>query len=548
MLAQTSSDDESPKLFDVVSSEKISIRSDVDPNDIPANLKHLDGYHQRSGRPDGYDVETASPINESLYQGEDNFLDSVEHITDINGDPIDWNTLSLPANRDPNSSKKLVCLIAYYQTTEESKMCPNLHSFRSTRSHGAKRSATPAFMAASLGQEIFNECAALDMYPFPMPHGGSPLDVLTQEDFDYVMKMWVKHVLNLLLDDDRVVIALCSKTTGIKFAKHVLNGSIKKLHKLYEKNPDKFISAVLGKLVLNYHPESIYNLLYWIMMEIKCMTSDAFFTNVLKAVTGNDNVASCTFACGLLEDGNNSAVFALIQAAHLQKCSWGGASCCKKRDDAVLTYLLHIEAGLTTEEALESIKYEMGDEYRSLVVGWLKFCWMSRLAGQLDREEEVNMVEVVKFTSLVGMEVNDLMKNAEACRKGSAEGRATAIANGNLFGGSEGQERGRAKGAAIGHAKFTVMTQLSAMIECVDNDLVLTVDDDVVVEMAARCGMKKGDLLKGAKAIKKGRAKAQATTVKKGQVTWEEMFAELVEYKEANGNCRVPGVMLLDRG
>lgn len=49
-----------------------------------------------------------------------------------------------------------------------------------------------------------------------MPHGGSPLDVLTQEDFDYVMKMWVKHVLNLLLNDERIVIALCSKTTGIK--------------------------------------------------------------------------------------------------------------------------------------------------------------------------------------------------------------------------------------------------------------------------------------------------------------------------------------------
>lgn len=167
MLAQTSTDDEPTKLFDVVSSEKISIRSDVDPNDIPDNLKHLDGYHQRSGRPDGYDVKTACPVNESLYQGEDNFLDSVEHITDINGDPIDWNTLSLPANRDPNSSKKLVALIAYYQTTEERKSCPNLHSFRSTRSHGAKRSPTPAFMAASLGQEIFNECAALDCIHSP---------------------------------------------------------------------------------------------------------------------------------------------------------------------------------------------------------------------------------------------------------------------------------------------------------------------------------------------------------------------------------------------
>ena len=97
MSAQASTDeDESPKLFDVVSSEKISIRSDVDPNDIPDDLKHLDGYHQRSGRPDGYDVKTACPLNESLYKGEDNFRDSVKHITDIDDNPIDWNTLSLP--------------------------------------------------------------------------------------------------------------------------------------------------------------------------------------------------------------------------------------------------------------------------------------------------------------------------------------------------------------------------------------------------------------------------------------------------------------------
>jgi len=512
--AHTSSEGEPPKLFDVTQ-ETISIRSDVDPDDIPDNLKHLDGYKQSSGRPDDYNVETACPLNESFYQGEDNFRDSVKHIKDINGIPIDWNTLSLPKRcRSLHNNKKLVVIIAYYQTTKERKSCRDLHSFRSRRSDGSNRSATPDFMRASLSEEIFSECAAMDMYPFPMPHGGSPLDVLTQENFDYVMKMWVKHVLNLLLNDPRVVIALCSKTTGVVFAKHVLNGSIKKLHKLYEENPDKFISAVLGKLVLNYHPESIYNLLYWIMMEIKCMTSDAFFTNVLKAVTEDDDVAPCTFAQGLLEDGNNSAVFAFIQAAHLQKCSWGGLSSSKKRNDAALTYLVHIEAGLTTEQALESIKYEMGDEYHSLAVGYLKFCWMVKLAGQLQREEEIDMVEVVEFTSLVGMEVDDLMKNAEACRKGSAVGRAK------------------------GQVKFTVMCQLSAMM------LLGTVDDDVVTEMAARCGMKNDDLLKNAETFKEGRADGQAkgiaTIVKKGRVSWETMFAELILYKDEVGHCKVP--------
>ena len=567
MSAQTSTDDEPTKLFDVVSSEKISIRSDVDPNDIPDDLKHLDGYHQRSGRPDGYDVETACPLNESLYQGEDNFLDSVEHITDINGDPIDWNTLSLPANRDPNSSKKLVALIAYYQTLEERKMCRNLHSFRSTRSHGAKRSATPAFMAASLGQKNFSDCAALDMYPFPMPHGGSPLDVLTQEDFDYVMKMWVKHVLMLLLNDDRVVIALCSKTTGVVFAKHVLRGSITKLHKLYEENPDKFISAVLGKLVLNYHPESIYNLLYWIMMEIKCKTSDAFFTNVLKAVTDDDDVVPCTFAQGLLEEDNNSAAFALVQAAHLEKCRWGAATTNKKRDEAALTYHVHIQAGLTDEQALDCIKYEMGDEYHNLAVGYLKFCWMVKLAVQLERKEEIDMVEVIKFTSLVGMEVEDLMKNAEACRKGSAKSQSKFTATSQLAAQSPdgidmkevvktatqlGMEvkdlmknvEAWKNGGAKGRAKRNIMAQLSAMLKCVDDDLVLTVDNDVVVEMAARCGMKKDDLLKGAKAIKKGRdkgrAKARAKAVKNGSVSWNTMFEELVRFKDEFGNCNVP--------
>ena len=218
-------------------------------------------------------------------------------------------------------------------------------------------------------------------------------------------------------------------------------------------------------------------------MEIKCTTSDAFFTNVLKAATGNDDVAPCTFAQGLLEEGNNSAVFSFVQAAHLEKCSWGGLSSSKKRNDAALTYLLHIEAGLTTEQALDCIKYEMGVEYHNLAVGYLKFCWMSRLAVQLERKEEIDMVEVIKFTSLVGMEVEDLMKNAEACREGRAKGRAKSI------------------------AKFTIKSQLAAMLERGN------VDDDVVIEMAARCGMKKDDLLEGAQAFTEGRALGRANFI-----------------------------------
>ena len=146
----------------------------------------------------------------------------------------------------------------------------------------------------------------------------------------------------------------------------------------------------------------------------------------MKAVTGDDNVAPCTFAQGLLEDGNNSAVFAFVQATHLEKCRRGAATNNKKRDEAALTYHVHIQAGLTDEQALDCIKYEMGDEYHNLAVGYLKFCWMVKLAVQLERKEEIDMVEVVKFTSLVGMEVEDLMKNAEACM----EGRAKAFNNG----------------------------------------------------------------------------------------------------------------------
>ena len=534
--------DEASNMLDVTSSNIVGVMKGVALEDLTELQRSLVGYDQTNKPPADFDRQTCSPVVRRHHDNQrrceaklksrkmKNLIKSDEEVPLCLG--------SIPYGRDPNSTTKMVVLLNHYQTWQESRSLGPLHTARALLSDGSCRSDTPGLIRGSLGPRNYGLCYWLDLYAIPYPKDGSLHDVVSKEDANFMWECQVEDILRPLLEDDDVVLAFCSRATCLKFAKYVLgNGceklGMEKLHKLYEKKPWKFISASDRVFIVNYHASAIYEY-FMVLLEHKCEVSNAFFTNALKVITGDPNVAPCTFASDIFSE--HSGMFAFMHRVMMKKRKLGGNNSAAKRDDSVLSYLLLLEDDLTAKQALAFLETEWSVEHRSLVVGWLKFCKMIELAGQLDREEEIDMVEVVKFTSLVGMEVDDLMKNAEACKEGRAKGRATAIANGNLFGGLEGQERGRAKGAAKSQVKFTIMAQLSAMMKCVDDEAVLTVDDEVVVEMAIRSGMKKSDLLEGAKAIKKGRTKGRKVNGK----TWHDWFDELKAYKSANGDCLVP--------
>jgi len=87
--------------------------------------------------------------------------------------------------------------------------------------------------------------------------------------------------------------------------------------------------------------------------------------------------------------------------------------------------------------------------------------------------------------------------------------------------------------------KFDSMLKIGGQLEREEE-----IDIDEVNEIASLVGMKANELLEKAEAFKeggvKGRAKGLATTVKKGQVSWEEKYGELVEFKKEHDHCRVP--------
>ena len=95
----------------------------------------------------------------------------------------------------------------------------------------------------------------------------------------------------------------------------------------------------------------------------------------------------------------------------------------------------------------------------------------------------------------------------------SSRGRAKALANGNLFGGSEGQERGRATVVANGNLFGGSEGRDLGQATVVDN----------------------GNLFGGSE----GRARAQASQEVTLNTQWEKRFAELVKYKADNGDCLV---------
>jgi len=415
------------------------------------------------------------------------------------------NLWSFPYDAIDPTTGQIVMNLMHYETEQEHRSLNNKHAFRARHSTGELISTTPAFICANLGNKNFLQTINGDVIPFAFKKDTKPTDKVSEKTYSFMMKAYFHYLLCPAAHDKRIVIAIGSKATCKTFAKFAYGG-LSQLLAVYDIDPTLWISASPDKLEVNNHCEALYNIMYSIYMRLKAETNDAFATNTRRVI--DPNAEPCTFAMEYFEEG--SAIFELIQRNFLSLCKLGGANCCKKRDESVLNYLLLLEEKLTPKEALEYIKAAFSAEHRSLVVGWLKLCKMNELAGRLQREEEIDTDEVNEFASLVGMKVEDLMKNAEACKEGRAEGQG----------------------------KFVIMSQLSAMLERGN------VADDVVVEMATRCGMKKDDLLKGAEAIKKGRADGRAqgtaTNVKKGKVSWDKRLEELVAFKEEFNHFKVP--------
>jgi len=509
-------EDEAGNKLDVTSSNIVGVMKGVALEDLTELQRSLIGYDQTNKPPADFDRQTCSPVVGRHHDNQRRCEAKLKNRKMKNlikpDEDVPLCLGSIPYGRNPNSTTKMVVLLNHYQTWQESRSLGPLHTARALLSDGSCRSDTPGLIRGSLGPRNYDLCYWLDLYAIPYPKDRSLHDVVSEEDANFMWECQVEDILRPLLEDDDVVLAFCSRATCLKFAKYVLgNGcekrGMEKLHKLYEKNPWKFISASDRVLIVNYHGSAIYEY-FMVLLEHKCEVSNAFFTNALKVITGDPNVAPCTFASDIFSE--HSEMFAFMHRVMMKKRKLGGTNSAAKRDDSVLSYLLLLEDDLTPKQALAFLETEWSVEHRNYVVGWMKFCKMIELAGQLHRDEEIDTEEVSKFASLVGMEVEDLMKNAEACRKGSAEGRAKS------------------------QAKFTIMSQLSAMMT---NG---TLNDDVVLEMAARCGMKKNDLLKKAETFKEGRADGQATTVKNGQVSWQQRLDELVEFKDKFGHCYVP--------
>jgi len=541
-----------PKVLDVTSNI-IRIADGFTSANLSEDQQMLVGYNQSAEPPSSvYDQpDTHHPVNVEYTLCTDTlkkvFKDA--NLKTLDGEDIlsILNLWSFPYAIDPTTGQ-IVMNLMHYETEQEHISLNGKHAFRARHSTGELISTTPAFICANLGNCYFLQTINGDVIPFAFKKDTKPTDKVSEETYSFMMKAYIHYLVRPAADDKRIVIAIGSKATCKTFAKFAYGG-LSQLLAVYDIDPTLWISASPDKLEVNNHCEALYNILYCIYMHLKAKTNDAFATNTRRVI--DPNAEPCTFAMEYFEEGSD--IFELIQRNHKALCSLGGTNCCKKRDESVLTYLLLLEEKVMPKDALEYIKDAFSVENRNLVVGWMKFCKMNELAGRLHRQEEIDTDDVNEFASLVGMKVVDLMKNAEACMEGQGKSNAKFTAMSQLAAQSsdnidmdEVNDMASLVGMKVvdliknaeacrkGAAKFTIMAQLSAMLERGN------VDEDVVVEMASRCDMKKDDLRKGAEAIKKGQHNAQATIVSKGEVFWEKMFEELVEYKKQNGDCKVP--------
>ena len=269
----------------------------------------------------------------------------------------------------------------------------------------------------------FNDAVYLDIIPFAHPLGGSPTDILSARNYAICMESWSRNVLMPLHEHEGTSIALCSKETGKLYAKHVVDGTIKDLERIFQNDPSKIISASTDRLVLGYHPCSMYDPLHWSNMGLKTRTMDEYMTATKKSITGNDDIEECRFARSILDE--NSEAFALMHEKYLAGCSLGGKTTQEMRCNAGWHFNILMEDGYSREEALNWIENEMSLEHRNLYVNEERFTATSRLAAEMGRRE-VSESEFEKIASELDMDVSILRANVNAFRENQEQFTATS--------------------------------------------------------------------------------------------------------------------------
>jgi len=272
--------DSAVKALDVTSSTIIGIREGYKMEDLTPDQQLLVGYNQSDDPPENFNQEDCNPIVYRHHQNKLKFMDvmSTREMTNlIDGKGVPFNLPSLPLHLDKLVTK-LMFLFFNYQTWEEYlglklKDGRQLHSARAMRSAGHNRSATPGLSRSSMGTEIFINSGLGDMFPFAYPKDGKPTDVVTSGNLQFIMTNFNEIFLTPLVKDPDVVIALGSVGTANAFSKYVLGGSIERLHKLYEQNEDKFISADPNSWRSGVHPSAIYEYCMF-MLEKKLSWND----------------------------------------------------------------------------------------------------------------------------------------------------------------------------------------------------------------------------------------------------------------------------------
>jgi len=519
--AQTGMDD-APEVLDVTR-DIIRIAEGYTYDDLSDQQKLLVGYNQTANPPPSvYEQPEVHHNVITEFQGRiDTFKNMMKssNLKTLDGRDIEeiLNLWSLPYDIDPITGQ-IVFNLLNYETLSEHLSLNGKHAFRAYRSSGILRSSTPALICANLTLELFLQTICGDVYPYAYPKDTDPLDFVSERAHSYMMRAYVEILLRPAAEDKRIVFAIGSKSTGKTFAKHVYKGGLKELFEVYKIDPTQWISASDGKLDFNYHPESLYNLLYCIYMLVKCEKNDEFATNERWVI--DPNAEACTFAMGFFEEG--SAIFELVMQNFLSLCRLGGTNCAKARAIAVISYYVLLQERMTPEDALECIEQCMRPEDRSHVIAHLKFEAMSKLSAL--PADEVDLKEVEETAELLDMKVNDLQTNIDACRKGRKEGISNSVKNRekaiisyhvHLACGSTPQqalskikkERQEDHGHLLSYLKFDVMAKFSAL----PADEV----DLKEVEAAAKLlDMKANDLLQNIDECRKGRSNKKVVSEK----------------------------------
>ena len=101
--------------------------------------------------------------------------------------------------------------------------------------------------------------------------------------------------------------------------------------------------------------------------------------------------------------------------SNIDACRKGRSKSVKNKEAAIISYYVCLAEGLTPERALARIKKEREEDHSHLL-SYLKFEAMTKLSAL--PADMVDLKKVETTADLLGMKMNDLLQNIDACRKG----------------------------------------------------------------------------------------------------------------------------------